>query len=53
MDELERQVNLDEMENCFDNSDFDRPYYPSSEDSDQEFCFASFPKINENCSCLM
>ncbi|KAK1403501.1 hypothetical protein POM88_003106 [Heracleum sosnowskyi] len=42
MDEFEKESNLAEMyEMEFEDSDSDRGFYPSSEESDEEFCYAN------------
>ena len=46
MDEAERLADLGEMEDNFDgvdSSESDGAYYPSCEESDDEFCFPNPP----------
>ena len=47
--DVDRQVNLGEMDDGadgFDNSESDMTYYLSSEESDDELCFAISPPKN-------
>ncbi|KAK1393629.1 hypothetical protein POM88_012685 [Heracleum sosnowskyi] len=49
MDEFEKESNLAEMyEMEFEDSDSDRGFYPSSEESDEEFCYDNPHVVNEN-----
>ncbi|KAK1360002.1 hypothetical protein POM88_044476 [Heracleum sosnowskyi] len=42
MDEFEKESNLAEMyETEFEDSDSDKGFYPNSEESDEEFCYAN------------